>query len=364
MWEGYYGKEPFDLRLTVLRLMRNLPGIIAVTLLGTLLFGGGYYVKNVLLRDQKEYSVTSTYKVEYVEEPAKSGDYYINEMSWNTYVQSYEFLSAVQEHLARTTASEKELAIEIDTEALAAMISAKLPSDWHIPTTTVVTDDDRKSLLIAQAVEAAMTEDLTDIATELKRVSVMDPGRKAQELVPDVRPLRAVILSAILSLFFALTIYLIGEIGADSIWLPATLHNRYGLVPVGTIKSRELAPNLAYRFQGMGKAALCAVDEDIDPLQVADALQDTLQDGGQDAASKLSWIPVPAPLLCAESAEFLRGMEGVLLVVKAGKHVGKPLEHVLEYLGAQDVKVTAVLLWEADEKLIRAYYLLPGGNRV
>ena len=65
MWEGYYGKEPFDLRLTALRFLKNLDKIIVVTLAGTLIFGGGYYVKNVLLRGEVYYSAQSTYKVEY-----------------------------------------------------------------------------------------------------------------------------------------------------------------------------------------------------------------------------------------------------------------------------------------------------------
>ena len=39
--EVSYGKEPFDLRLMCLRLCRNLWKILAVTVVGTLLFGGG-----------------------------------------------------------------------------------------------------------------------------------------------------------------------------------------------------------------------------------------------------------------------------------------------------------------------------------
>ena len=64
MWEGSYGKEPFDLRLTLLRVIRRLHLIIAVTLAGTLVFGGGYYVKNVLLRSEPVYSAESTCRIE------------------------------------------------------------------------------------------------------------------------------------------------------------------------------------------------------------------------------------------------------------------------------------------------------------
>ena len=82
--EVSYGKEPFDLRLMCLRLCRNLWKILAVTVVGTLLFGGGYYVKNVVLQPDPGYAASSTYKVEYKENPNAAGAYYINEATWNT----------------------------------------------------------------------------------------------------------------------------------------------------------------------------------------------------------------------------------------------------------------------------------------
>ena len=52
MWKGHYGREPFDLRLTMLRMLYKLPLILGLTLLGSLVLGGGYYAKNVLLRGE------------------------------------------------------------------------------------------------------------------------------------------------------------------------------------------------------------------------------------------------------------------------------------------------------------------------
>ena len=88
LWQGYYGKEPFDLRLTVLRMLYRLPLIAAVTVLGALVFGGGYYARNVLLRSGHSYAATSVYRVEYhVDSEAELQTSYINAMSWNTYMQ-------------------------------------------------------------------------------------------------------------------------------------------------------------------------------------------------------------------------------------------------------------------------------------
>ena len=97
--EVSYGKEPFDLRLMCLRLCRNLWKILAVTVVGTLLFGGGYYVKNVVLQPDPGYAASSTYKVEYKENPNAAGAYYINEATWNTMIHTGEFLDGVEKHL-------------------------------------------------------------------------------------------------------------------------------------------------------------------------------------------------------------------------------------------------------------------------
>lgn len=341
MWEGSYGREPFDLKLTVLRLIRNLHKIIFVTLTGTLLFGGGYYVKNVLLRGAPDYAATSVYKVAYVDEPSKSGDYYINEMSWNTYVHSTDFLNAVWKHLEEDTAFYDSVYAE-SKEQLARMIEAKLDSDVHIPSTIVTTGDADWSLLVARAVEEAMTLEFVEDNREVSDIHVMTPAEKAPQVEPDVRPARAFILSGILSCFFAVVIFLLRELAVDSIWLPATLRMRYGLAAVGTLnpESSEFAANLEYRFRGKKKVAVCAVDEKVESVEVVKALPKIAE-----------WIAVPP-----SAAEQLRSADGCLLVVKAGSHAGKPLEYLLEYFAQQDISVTAVLLWEADEALIAAYY--------
>lgn len=342
MREGYYGKEPFDLRLTGLRFLRSLDKILILTLAGTILFGGGYYLKKVVLRPEKEYSATSVYKVEYVTPPRASGDYFINETTWNTFVQSREFLSAVQGHLTS----------ELSLEELSGAISAKLPSDWYVPTTTVVSREPEKTLQIAAAVEKAMTEDFVKISQEVAGISVITAADGAEEVALDVRPVRAMVLSGLLSFLFAAVFFLLKEIGDDSIWLPASLHRRYGLHAVGTVQSLQLRENLDYLFRGRSRIAVCPLDARVDSGEVVKAI------GGETQ----EWIPMPGLTLCPESCRSLREMDGILLAVPAGRHVGKALEAALEYLEQQDCPVLGALLWDADEWLLKAYYRLDFGR--
>ena len=354
MWKAEYGKEPFDLRLTVLRMFRRLGLILAVTLAGTLVFGGGYYVKNVLLQSEPTYRAVSTYRVEYeVAEEKDMSTVHINEMTWNTYVDTKLFLDEVRHYLSGTHSyTDEEL-----TEALSAVLASNL----KVLSTVVITESPEKSLEIAGAVEAALVQEFPEQISEISSVSVMDPAREAERVYPDVRPLRAVILSALLSCFFAVVIVLLKELGDDSIWLPTTVRKRYGLKIVGTLCSPELLENISYLFREKKRIAVCPVQDSIDPAQVLEALRETCGESGS-LWEEREWLPVPAPVLCPESCRTLRAADGILLVLAAGSHGGKQLEYTMEFLGQQDCEITCVILWNADELLLKAYYGF-GGRR-
>lgn len=349
LWQGYYGKEPFDLRLTVLRMLYRLPLIAAVTVLGALVFGGGYYARNVLLRSGHSYAATSVYRVEYhVDSEAELQTSYINAMSWNTYMQSQMFLEMLQSRMIEGA--------ELTKQELAESLEAFVWSDLRMPAVTVTTEDPERAEEILRAVDEVMTQDFS--LREIDGISVIDPGR-AQEIIPDIRVGRAVMLSALLSCFFAVILLLLKETGDDAVWLPGTLWKRYGLKAAGTLESRGLAENLQYFFGGGGDEntgsrhgiAVCMVQEELQPEAVLAGLREKCPETVDP-----SWFAVGSPLKEPGSCGMLRGTAGILLAVKAGSHAGKRLEYVLEYLEQQDCEVTAAILWEADEKLIRRYY--------
>jgi capsular polysaccharide biosynthesis protein len=343
MFEAQYAKEPFDLRLTILRLIRNFHIILLVTILGTLVFGGGYYVKNVLLMTAHSYEATATYKVEYTDEPSKSGDYYINEMSWNTYVKSDDFLGALTESLSSFGIN------NIDEVSLEEMLSASLASDIHVPTLTVVCGDRDECIRIERAVEETFTGYFADSNPQIKSIAIIDSPKEASEVEPDVRPLRAFVLSALLTFFAAIVVFLLYEIGNDGIWLPATIRKRYGIKCAGTMESVELAANIQYLFNDVSQAAVCNLDDSKDPYSMAEKLG--------TVSRKTTWIPMPAPLMCPESAASLKSVDGVLLAVPAGSMSGKKLERIMEFFAEQDIRVTAAILDDADEWIIRKYYM-------
>ncbi len=367
--EASYGKEPFDLRLAVLCLCRNLWKILAVTVLGTVLFGGGYYVKNVLLQPRSGYAASSTYKVEYFENPNAAGAYYINEATWNSLIHTGEFLDGVETHLQEAADRGENISADIlamGRESISNALSATLPSDFSIPVTKVIMQDPEKSVALAEAVEETMCNEFAETIAEIRLIKVLDHGSRAEAVVPDVRTLRAVILAAVVSLFLSVMVSLLWELSRDSIRLPATLRRRYGLNSLGTVNSAGFTENVKYLLQKAAErkevqetekltVAVCGALPEADPQEIVTALEKKLPG--------VSWLAVPSPLLCPESGAALRKSDVVLLAVPAGDYVGKQLEAVLEYLIPQDCPVTGAFLWNADEKLIRRYYFLPGGTQ-
>ena len=202
---------------------------------------------------------------------------------------------------------------------------------------------------------------------EITRIKVLDHGDLAEAVVPDVRPVRAVILAAVVSLFFALVLFTLVEIAEDGIWLPATLRRRYGLNSLGTVESVGFAANLAYTLEKTcdRKKAEKSVQADTCRVAVCGALpeadpQEVIQRIQKLTVMPVEYVAVPSPILCPESGAALREADAVLLAVPAGKQAGKRLEAVMDYFHAQDCCVDGAFLWNADEKLIRSYYFLPG----
>lgn len=355
MPEVYYGKEPCDLRLIILRLLQNLKMIVAITTLGTIVFGGSYYVKNIVFVSEKYYTATSSYYVEYGIDPQVGNQYtYINGVSWDNWIKTEEFLSEISGFMKS----------EVGEEELKQYLSAALPSDLRMPTTTVTTTDPDLSVEIAEAVEQSFIL-FADKQKEIDGIRVVDSAREAKLIVPDVRPIRAFVLGGMLSFLFVLGIYLLKIIGDDSIWLPITISRRYGLKTVGTENSKELKENLQYFFQGKRKIAVTSVTQQADAVSITKSIaklcqSEEIENGTIDIVvennKSREWIPVPSPILCPEVVKNLREADGILLVVQAGSHAGKQLEFMIEYLRQQDCKITCVILSGANEKLIQYYY--------
>lgn len=353
MWEWNYAKEPFDMKLLVLRLMKKVWIPIAAALLGAVLVGGGYFLAKEVFGGPDTYEVTATYYVEYGKDPETGNDYtYINYASWDTWIKTDYFADNIWDAaMAEGFAPER---FGVEKADLEGFLSADLPSDLRMPVSTVKTEDAELTDILARAVEKAFVR-FGEEQREIDEIRVVDTT-EVSLTDRDVRTLRACILGAVLAVFFALVGMLLYFIADDGIYIPRVFSCRYGIPALGAAAGESeglhllkgTAENVKYRFRECRTVAVTAVEAETDLRAVAGLLEKA-----QERERK--YVCIPSILQIPEAAEKLRETDGVLLLVKAGAGNGKQIEKALHELKVQDCEVKGVLLTDADERLIRLY---------
>lgn len=371
MWECSYAKESLDLKLLFLRLVRYIWVLFSAALAGALIWGACYYIGNVALAGPPLYEKTSIYYVDYGTAPLTDNAFtYINAYTWNEWVRTDEFVGGVAEQI-------RQKGYELSGEEIKAYLTADLPSDLRMPYSTVATPDPQLTQVLGEALEQAFVA-FGRRQREIESIRVSDSGPVRPAAVDD-RTLRAVILGAVTGFFAALVVLLIRLIADTSVYLPETFSYRYGIPALGILyarrgkadgrareeseradrsadrEMRELAEHLKYVFREKKKIALTSADRETDPGELA----------GQIPAAGLEFICVPSVEEYPEAAERLREAEGVLLLVKAGAHNGKQIEHALDFMKIQGIAVEGALLHGGDRRLNRAYRMpgFMGGRR-
>ena len=342
-------KEPFDMRLLLLRLWRQTWLIAGITLAGIILFGGGYYLKYVILPGPA-YRAQSLYQIEYALDPVTGNQYtYINGTTWNKWMDTKEFLDLLYAHLEGMPEE------KIERETMKQYLSADLQMDLRMPDTKVTTPDPDLSLRLAAAVEKSM-EDFAATQKGIDNIRLVDPAIKANRYT-EARPLHACVLAAVVTCFLTVVFLAIRELGDDSIRLPIAASKRFGIKTLGTIHGQDFAANIGHVLEEADKADNAAVlfwDTQEFETETLEALKKAVPD-----RKTIRWIPLGEEITEAEQAEKLKSLDVLILAVRYGKGTGSRMEWILNYLKVQDRLPDAFLLCGADEWLLRRYYHLP-----
>lgn len=345
MWQCQYAKEPFDLKLYVLRIVKNIKWIFMGMLLGALCIGGIYYLVNVTFGGKLPYVVTQKLYVEYAQDPNDQDSYsYFSAYTWNDWVKSDLLVQPVLE----------KLSADMTKEELTDCLEVTLPSDLRVPYLLITHEDADVAAQIAECMEAQLAV-FAGEQKEIESVAVIDTIGPEPE-VRDIRTFRAVILGAVVGTFFALFAVAFRLILDEAVFLPETFTFRYQIPAVGYLDedgaaSADVEQGIKYLFRDQKKIGISAVEPEID-LQCAAGFFE-----GKKA------VLIPSPLQVPESLPLLRENDGNLLLVQAGCGNGKAIEAVLHLCGVHDVPVTAVLLVDAERGLIERYRFNIGGKR-
>lgn len=367
MWECDYGKEPLDIRLLVLRFLRKSPVILLAALLGAVCIGGPYFLRKVTFGPAKEYEAVTDFYIDYAVQESGEEYTYFNQTTWTQLITDDVFTDKILANMSETKLSKQELR---------EYLYATMLSDTRIVTTTVTTNDPVLTMKIEKALLRAM-EEFGREQKEIAGVRILQEPEEASLVTADVRTFRACMLGAVIFVFVTVFYLLIYFVLDEGIYIPATFERRYGVPMLGTICSVEL-PVLAKKlFSGEGtfcEPVLVAADGTVMLEQVREALAEAgikavLDENLNEIFSKLNEgrtsetddhgkrgkeTDRQAEILTKEDFEGLENRK-LLLVVKARAHNGKRIEKLLDFCRKCDWKVSAALLWEADERLIRAY---------
>lgn len=340
MYECGYVREPFDLKLMILRLVRRLWIPVLVSVFTGLAAGGIYLLKNVLFAGPDEYVATTAYYVEYGISPVTGNEFtYINGYTWNEWVRMDEFTDRVLSNMPEGS---------LDKETLKSCLTAELPSDLHMPVSKVTTQDPKLANEVNLALQTAFFEfgqEMREIDNiKIVNIEEASPVRKESRLPQNI------IVGTLAGALAALAVMLVRYLLDESIWIPATFTFRYGVPAIGavTFPGGKLTPiaeeNFRHLFAGKD-IAVTALESDVDLKAVAGLLPEDKK-----------VVTVPSVEFRPEGVDKLREAEAVLLVVRSGADNGKRIERLLDFLKLQDCSVAGALLWQADVKLLKAYY--------
>ena len=337
MWQSKFAKEPFNLKLFVLRCIDNIKWILFGALAGAICIGGIYYLTNVTFGGAIPYQITHKLDVTYAKNPDTGLDYsYYVAYTWNDWIKSDVFLS---ERLEGNT-------LNMEMGEFQEYYEMTLPSDVRNPY-LVITHPDKGTAEQMSAVLLSGLEEFAGKQKEIETITVIDTDGPILQ-IRDIRTFRAVVLGAVIGTFFALFALAFQVILEESIYLPETFSGRYGIPVAGYVDregtySGETKVGIEYLFAGLEEVGITAVEPELDLTK------------GKALFENARAICLPSVLQVPQSVEYLREKDGNLLLVKAGNGNGKAIESVLYLCEVHDVKITAVLLMDADRRLISRY---------
>ena len=330
MWECEYSVEPMDYRLFLLRLVRKLWVLVAAALVGAVVIGGGYYAYHMLPGGGRTYQTESICYLDFAEDGAGEPYEFFNYYTWNEVIHTDFFMHAVCEQTGG----------KLTADQAACYTAATIDSDVRYLYIRCTTPDPELSLRMAKVLEQCIAE-FGDAQKEFRSITVVKAAAEAKDN-SNIRTSNAVILGGFIGFFTALFAMLALMTADTSVYLPATLERRFHLVTLGARSMKEFAANCQYLLRDAETVALIPSDDSPIPGE------SVLNCGKKEI--------VFAPITREDAYDKIRACDAVVLSVRAGAHNGRQTQRTIEQLARQGISVTAAVLVEEDERLLRAYY--------
>lgn len=333
MWECEYSREPVDYRLLWLRFLRKIWIIPIAVLAGVVLVAACHFYARTAARGGRTYQTESVFYIDFAEDVQGNEYDYYNFFTWGEVIHTDFFMDFVCEKMGGG----------LSEDEIASYITATIDSDVRYLYVRCNTHSPELSMELASIMEEIVPK-FADVRKEIQAIEVA----KAGDSVRDSSKLRignACLLGGGLGLGISMLWILIALTVDTAVYIPATIEKRYHITCLGAPFMPEFAANWKYVLKGSVNIAKVFADEEF---------RDEEYEIPGDQERKISCFRNPAEH--PEELDRIRECEEVLLVLRAGCKNNKNFERLLEQLGRQDIGVTAVILADADEKLLSAYY--------
>ncbi len=367
MWESKYGKEPADLKLLAIQFYRKSWIVFVSALLGGILFGTGYFIRNVVLAPEPSYEAHAMLYVDFVESDEGGPKYYaFNTGGWSGFVKTDEILDRAIAYLQKDE-NAAALTNPIDKEEMRESVKASVDADYRVVDLIVTNADPERAVMISHAIEKGFL-DFGEAMKEIEQIRIMTTADKADRIMIDTDTYRAIIWGAIITSVIVMLIMAIQTILDDSIYVPITFERRYGIPMLGaTMASRRPADlkGMEDSFQKARNAEIntnyeyLCTEEKMAVLTVSTDMADMKEYKDIENAALLQIAGLPKVMNLLQHPEEIKKLtqyEGVIMEVPAGRHNGRIIEYTIAQTEKFDCKVKAAILIHADEKLLKTYY--------
>lgn len=314
MWGLNDREEPFDRRLFVLQFLRKIWILVVLCILGAVLGGSLYFVKNVKDNSGVQYSATEVFYVEYAKKPNGEIYYAYNDAGWSYVIMFDEVLDIVSRNLDAS----------FTREELQSMLSTENKADYKILSVTATCQEKELCKKLLDAVVPAM-ETYAKNSPHMDEISLAMSPTEAKPVIVTYYTERAAVFGAIVAGIVCVFGMAIAFLLDDRFLVPTALEKEYKLPVLGTtfhdgsiFDNGELLENLNYLTKG----------------------------------KKICNLTLEETIIC----EQLRECDGVVLEINADTDGSKKIEKLILHLRKQDIPIIGMLFCNADEKLVRRYY--------
>lgn len=307
-----YMEQGVDLKRLILVLGKKLWCLIAAMVCGAVLGGITYKIVTNITDGEPEYRASADYYISFFE----SGPDYYNAYTWDNILRDDPIVDYALTLLPK----------EITKDMVKKAVSGEMLGDYRILTVHVNAETKEKADLIALAYQEALWNFGQEM-TLLDKVEVWSQ-EEAVLFEKHTKTANAAFLGALLAVVLTVFILLFYYLLEDAVYVERDAESRFGLPVYGLLTKGN------------------------DTLQKQMFEDNLLAVFGETKVETWNGEVVPT----GEDCERLKTAENMLLTIPWGRNNCRQVERVLRQLKIQGVKISGIMITDADDGFVKAYY--------